>query len=202
MATEIPGLVELWRGFENWLAEYAPGDYGSLLPGGSESDICRLENGLGFSVHEDVRTILRLHNGVTLRRASTEPGAFLLGYSLLDVEGILAAHRDLVSMVDDAREEGEEDLVVGRIADSQWVPFAQNMSGDLLFVDHRYHHMGEIGEMSFGDPGYQLLWPRMDLMMADLCESVKTRTPVTTVPRVPSVHAGRMLEWHVRPPQG
>ncbi|MQY36939.1 hypothetical protein SRB17_49410 [Streptomyces sp. RB17] len=202
MGTEIPGLAHLWRSFENWLAEHAPGDYESLLPGASEGDINRLEDGLGFSVHEDVRTTLGLHNGVTMRRASTEPGAFLLGYSLLDVDGILAAHHDLVSMVDDAREEGEEDLVAGRIADSQWVPFAQNMSGDLLFVDHRYHHAREIGEISFGDPEYQLLWPRMDLMMADLYNSVMARTPVTTVPRVPSVHAGRMLEWHVRTAQG
>ncbi|MFJ3823407.1 SMI1/KNR4 family protein [Streptomyces nodosus] len=202
MVIEMPGLAHLWRSFENWLAEHAPGDYETLLPAVSEGDIERLEDGLGFSVHEDMRTILRLHNGVTIRRASTEPGAFLLGYSLLDADGILAAHRDLVSMVDDAREEGDEELVVGRIADSQWVPFAQNMSGDLLFVDHRYHHAGEIGEISFGDPEYQLLWPRMDLMMADLCNSVKTRTPVTAVPRVPSVHAGRMLEWHVRSTQG
>ena len=201
MVIEIPGLAHMWRSFENWLAEHAPGDYETLLPGGSEGDIERLEDGLGFSVHEDVRTILRLHNGVTIRRASTEPGAFLLGYSLLSVDGILAAHRDLVSMVDDAREEGDEELVVGSIADSQWVPFAQNMSGDLLFVDHRYHYAGEIGEISFGDSEYQLLWPRMDLMMADLCNSVRTRTPVTAVPRVPSVHEGRMLEWHVRSAQ-
>ncbi|MFD8392416.1 SMI1/KNR4 family protein [Streptomyces sp. NPDC059680] len=202
MATDIPGLAQLWRSFENWLAEHAPGDYGSLLPGCSEEDIQRLEDGLGFSVHEDVRTTLELHNGVTVRSASTEPGAFLLGYSLLDVDGILAAHRDLVSMVEDAREEGEEDLVVGRIADREWVPLAQNISGDLLFVDHRYHCAGELGEMSFGDPEYRMLWPRMDLMMADLCRSVETRTPVTAVPRVPSVHEGRMLEWQVRSAQG
>ncbi|MGW7529122.1 SMI1/KNR4 family protein [Streptomyces sp. NPDC054783] len=202
MGTDIPGLAQLWRTFENWLAEHAPGDYESLLPGCSEEDIKRLEAGLGFSVHEDVRTTLGLHNGVTMRSASTEPGAFLLGYSLLDVDGILAAHRDLVSMVEDAREEGEEDLVVGHIADSKWVPLAQNMSGDLLFVDHRYHCAGELGEISFGDPEYRMLWPRMDLMMADLCSSVETRTPVTAVPRVPSVHEGRMLEWHVRSAQG
>ncbi|KUN03531.1 hypothetical protein AQI95_23880 [Streptomyces yokosukanensis] len=201
MATEIPGLAQLWHNLATWLAEHAPGDYESLLPGASEGEIKRLEDGLGFSVHEDVRTTLRLHNGVTMRRASTEPGAFVLGYSLLDVNGILGAYRDLVSMVEDAREEGEEELVVGRIADSRWVPLAQNMSGDLLFVDHRYHYAGEIGEISFGDPEYRMLWPRMDLMMADLCNSVKARIPVTAVPRVPSLHEGRMLEWHVRSAQ-
>ena len=201
MATGIPGLTELWQRFDDWLAEHAPGDHGALRPGCPVGGIKRLEDGLGFSLHEDVRTTLGLHNGVTMRRASTEPGAFLLGYSLLDVDGILEAHRDLVSMVEDAREEGEEDLVVGRIADGQWVPLARNIAGDLLFVDHRHHHWGEVGEMSFGDPEYRMLWPRMDLMLVDLCDSVENSAPVTPVPRVPVVYEGRMLEWHIRPPQ-
>lgn len=201
MATGIPGLTELWQRFDDWLAEHAPGDHGSLRPGCPVGGIKRLEDGLGFSLHEDVRTILGLHNGVTMRRASAEPGAFLLGYSLLDVDGILEAHRDLVSMVEDAREEGEEDLVLGRIADGQWVPLARNIAGDLLFVDHRHHHWGEVGEMSFGDPEYRMLWPRMDLMLVDLCDSVENSAPVTLVPRVPVVYEGWMLEWHIRPPQ-
>ncbi|MFG3061978.1 SMI1/KNR4 family protein [Streptomyces sp. NPDC048231] len=201
MTTGIPGLTELWHRFENWLAEHAPGDHGSLRPGCPGGDIKRLEDGLGFPLHEDVRATLELHNGVTMRRASKEPGAFLLGYSLLDVDGILEAHRDLVSMVEDAREDGEEDLVVGHIADRQWVPLARDISGDLLFVDHRHHYAGEIGEMSFGDPEYRMLWPRMDLMLSALCDSVENRTPVTSVPRVPHLYEGRMLEWHIRPVQ-
>ena len=201
MTTGVPGLTELWSRFENWLAEHAPGDYESLRQGCSGADIQRLEDSLGFSLHEDVRATLELHNGVTIRRASTEPGAFLLGYSLLDVDGILEAHRDLVSMVEDAREEGEVDLVIGCIADMQWVPLARNISGDLLFVDHRHHHLGEIGEISFGDSEYRMLWPRMDLMLVDLCHSVETGAPVTSVPRVPVLYEGRMLEWHIRPPQ-
>lgn len=201
MATGIPGLTELWQRFDNWLAEHAPGDHGSLRPGCPNGEMKRLEDSLGFPLHEDVRTTLGMHDGVAPRRASTEPGAFLLGYSILDVDGILEAHRDLVSMVEDAREEGEEDLVVGRIADRQWVPLARNISGDLLFVDHRHHHRGEIAEVSFGDPEYRVLWPRMDLMLVDLCDSVENGTPVTSVPRVPVLHEGRMLEWHIRPPQ-
>ncbi|MFK4100016.1 SMI1/KNR4 family protein [Streptomyces sp. NPDC019531] len=198
MATGTPGLTELWQCFEDWLGAHAPGDHATLRPGCSDGEIRRLEDGLGFLVHEDVRVTLGLHNGVVMRRASTEAGAFLLGYSLLDVDGILQAHRDLVSMVEDAREEDEEDLVIGRIADPLWVPLARNISGDLLFVDHRLHHSGEIGEMSFGDPEYRLLWPRMDLMLADLYDALEKRTPVTSVPRVPRLHEERMLEWPVQ----
>ncbi|MFE3526750.1 SMI1/KNR4 family protein [Streptomyces sp. NPDC059161] len=197
MGTQMSGLTQVWHRFEAWLAEHAPDDYASLRPGASKNDVKRLEDGLGFALHQDMGELLRLRNGVTMRRASTEPGAFLLGYSLLDVDGILEAHRDLVSMVQEAREEGEEDVVVGRTADGRWVPLAQDVSGDLLFVDHRYHSAGEIGEISFGDPEYRMLWPRLDLMLTNLCNSLEHRTPVTAIPRVPSLHEGRMVEWHV-----
>ncbi|WP_020136280.1 hypothetical protein [Streptomyces sp. 351MFTsu5.1] len=198
MTYGTPGLVDLWRRFTDWLGAHAPADHASLRPGCAEGGLGRLADGLGFAVHDDVRATLGLHDGVVMRRASTEPGAFLLGYSLLGVDGILEAHRDLVAMVADAREEGEEDLVVGRTADVRWVPLARNISGDLLFVDHRPHHAGEIGEISFGDPGYRMLWPRMDLMLADLCEALEKGTPVTCVPRIPRLFEGRMLEWPVR----
>jgi cell wall assembly regulator SMI1 len=198
MSGIVRELDELWRHFENWLAEHAPGDYASLQPGASQDDIKRLEDNLGFPLHTDVRTTLELHNGVSARTASTEPGAFLLGYSLLDVEGVLAAYRDLLAVLEEAREQGEEELAVGRMAHRQWVPLAQGMTGDLLFVDHRPHYWGEIGEMSFGDPEYRLLWPRMDLMLEALCSSVENRTPVTSIPRVPSLYEGRMIDWHVR----
>ncbi|MFF7761839.1 SMI1/KNR4 family protein [Streptomyces griseorubiginosus] len=85
-----------------------------------------------------------------------------------------------------------------RTADVRWVPPARNISGDLLFVDHRSHHAGEIGEISFGDPEYRPLWPRMDLMLADLCEALEKGIPVTCVPRIPRLYEGRMLEWPVR----
>ncbi|WP_328672262.1 SMI1/KNR4 family protein [Streptomyces sp. NBC_00328] len=198
MTTEMPGLIQLWYRFENWLAEHAGEDYASLLPGASDDEIRRLEDGLGFPLREDVKGMIRLHDGVTERRSSKQPGAFLLGYSLLGVDGIISSHRDLVSMVENSREEGDEESVVGRIADERWVPLAQDITGDLLFVDHRHHYAGEIGEMSFGDPEYRMLWPRMDLMLEDLCNSVENRTPITSVPRIPYVHEGRMLEWHVQ----
>ncbi|MDH6450026.1 cell wall assembly regulator SMI1 [Streptomyces sp. SAI-119] len=197
MTSGTPDLVALWQRFTDWLGAHAPADLATLRPGCADGELGRPADGLGFAVHDDMAATLELHDGVVARRASTEPGAFLLDYGLLDVDGILEAHRDLVATVEDALEEGEEDLVVGRTADIRWVPLARNICGDLLFVDHRPQHAGEIGEMSFGDPEYRMLWPRMDLMLVDLCEALEKRTPVTCVPRIPRLHEGRMLEWPV-----
>lgn len=123
------------------------------------------------------------------------PGAFLLGYSLLDTEGILEWHQNLSAMAHEAVEEGYEEEVVGRTAHTQWVPFAQALTGDLLFVDHRTDHYGEVGEISFGDPEYLPLWPSVTLMLTDLCNAVEGPLRLPTARRRPSVHEGRMLEW-------
>jgi len=178
MSDDLSGL---WRRFEGWLAEHASGDHAALRAGASNADFSRLEAGLGFPVHDDVREVLRLHNGVIMRRGSMEPGAFLLGYSLLDVDCILEAHRELVTMVEDAREDGDEDVVVGKIADAAWVPFARDLGGDMLFIDHRDGLRGEVCEISFGDPSYRTLWPSMRLMMEALCTSVESGRPLASL---------------------
>ncbi|WP_238154024.1 SMI1/KNR4 family protein [Streptomyces xinghaiensis] len=188
-------MQELWRRFEEWLRRNAPGDHSALRPGASDADISRLESGVGFPLHGELTALLSEHNGVTPRRSSTEPGAFLLGYSLLDTQGILEWHQNLSSMAHEAVEEGYEEEVVGRTAHPQWVPFAQAVTGDLLFVDHRAGHCGEVGEISFGDPEYALLWPSMTPMLTDLCDAVEGSLPLPAARRRPSVHEGRMLEW-------
>ncbi|MFH8894850.1 SMI1/KNR4 family protein [Streptomyces coeruleorubidus] len=188
-------MQELWRRFEEWIRQNAPGDYSTLRPGASDVDISRLESGVGFPLHGELKSLLSEHNGVTPRRSSMAPGAFLLGYSLLDIEGILEWHQNLSTMAQEAVEEGYEEEVVGRTAHTQWVPFAQALTGDLLFVDHRTGHHGEVGEISFGDPEYLPLWPSMTLMLTDLCDAVEGSLRLPTARRRPSVHEGRMLEW-------
>ncbi|MBB3074387.1 SMI1/KNR4 family protein [Streptomyces violarus] len=188
-------MQELWRRFEEWLRQNAPGDYSTLRAGASDIDISRLESGVGFPLHGELKSLLSEHNGVTPRRSSMEPGAFLLGYSLLDTGRILEWHQNLSVMAHEALEEGYEEEVVGRTAHAQWVPFAQALTGDLLFVDHRTGHYGEVGEISFGDPEFLPLWPSMTLMLTDLCNAVEESQPLPTARRRPSVHEGRMLEW-------
>lgn len=98
-------------------------------------------------------------------------------------------------MAQEAVQEGYEEEVVGRTAHDQWVPFAQSLTGDLLFVDHRSDHYGDVGEISFGDPEYLWLWPCMGLMLYDLCNAVEGLTRLPTVRCSPSIHEGRMVEW-------
>ncbi|GGP56728.1 SMI1/KNR4 family protein [Streptomyces melanogenes] len=188
---------DLWKRFEDWLMRNASEERVALRPGASDADIHRLEAGIGFQLNGDLKALLSMHNGVAPRRSSMEAGAFLLGYSLLDTDGILEWQQNLAEMAEDAEEEGYEEEVVGRTAHRQWVPFAQSFSGDLLFIDHRREHYGDVGEISFGSPDYVWLWPGMGLMLGDMCKAVEGMSPLPTVRRRPSIHEGRMLEWVV-----
>ncbi|WP_369384167.1 SMI1/KNR4 family protein [Streptomyces sp. cg36] len=187
----------LWKRFDDWLTCNAPEEHAVLRPGASDADILTLEVGIGFQLTGDLKALLSMHNGVTPRRSSMEAGGFVLGYSLLGTEGILEWQQNLAEMAEDAEEEGYEEEVVGRTAHRQWVPFAQKLSGDLLFVDHRIEHYGEVGEISFGSPEYVWLWPGMGLMMDDICRAVEGMSPLPTVGCRPSIHEERMLEWVV-----
>lgn len=191
-------LSVLWERLESLLSELAPGDHAALRPGATEAELNDLEDELGVPLHPGLRTLLDRHNGVTARRSSTEPGAFLLNYHLLDTAGILENQRLLASMEQDAVDEGDGELVSGRIAHHLWVPFAASFTGDMLFVDHRTGaHYGEIGETNFGDPTYLLLWANQETMLRDLCDAIETCSPVGPLRQVPRVHEGRMLEWMV-----
>ncbi|KNE79243.1 hypothetical protein ADZ36_28645 [Streptomyces fradiae] len=186
---------ELWLRFEGWLRQHAPGDCAALHPGAGEAEIAGLEREIGFPLHGELKALLALRNGVTPRESSMEPGAFLLGYSLLDTAGIPEWQRKFASMAEKAAEDGYEEEVVGRIAHGRWVPFAQGITGDLLFVDHRESHFGEVGEMFFGSPEYRLLWPGMAQMLRDMCAAVEDMTELSVAGVRPAVHQERMLEW-------
>jgi cell wall assembly regulator SMI1 len=195
-------LTALWERLESLLSERAPGDHAALRPGASGAELEELEENLGFAPHPGLRTLLTRHNGVTARRSSTEPGAFLLNYSLLDAAGVLENQRLLASMEQDAVDEGDGDLVSGRIAHRMWVPFATSFSGDMLFVDHRTGaHYGEIGGTNFGDPDYLLLWAGLETMLCDLCDGIENGSPVGPLRQMPLVYEGRMLQWMVAGPE-
>jgi cell wall assembly regulator SMI1 len=154
-----------------------------------------MEGSIGFPVDDRLKSLLSMHNGVTPRRSSMQGGAFVLGYSLLDTEGILEWQRYLARTTRDAVEEGYEDEVVGLTAHDRWVPFAQSLTGDLLFVDHRDSYEGQVGEISFGSPTYQRLWDNLTHMVEVLSASVEAMEPLPGLGRLPHVHEARMLEW-------
>ncbi|MEU2237404.1 SMI1/KNR4 family protein [Streptomyces vietnamensis] len=187
-------VLPAWSRITRRLEKHAPGDHAALHPGASAAALTALEAGLGSPPHPALRALPAACDGVVPRRASDEAGAFLIGYSLLDTEKVLEWQRHLATRAEDAVEEGYEDEV-GRTAHARWVPFAQALTGDLLFVDHREGGYGTVCELSFGDPDHRRPWPGLGVMLGDLAGAMEEETPLLAVGRRPAVHQGRMLEW-------
>ncbi|APE22004.1 MULTISPECIES: SMI1/KNR4 family protein [Streptomyces] len=183
-----------WSRITHWLEKHAPDDHAALRPGAPEADLAALEDGLGFPLDPALRALLSVCDGVVPRVASDEPGAFVIGHSLLGTGQVLEGQRHLASRAAEFAEEGYEDEV-GRTAHARWVPFARSVTGDLLFVDHREAGYGTVGELSFGDPDHERPWPGLAVMLDDLATAMEARVPLFVVGRRPVVHEGRMLEW-------
>ncbi len=189
--------TESWQRFEGWLSEHAPADAAWLLPPATAAEIHHLEEALGFPLHPDLKDLLKLHNGTSPRDGGADPGAFLFDFSPLTTEGIIAAHRDMLAVLESAREQDEEDLVLGIMVHPRWVPFGQDICGDIVFLDHREENAGRIGTLSYGSPQYQPLWPSMDAMWEQVYASLKAGAPLRPVNMKPSVEDDGILRWSV-----
>ncbi|MEU1628067.1 SMI1/KNR4 family protein [Streptomyces sp. NPDC020096] len=188
---------ESWQRFEGWLSKHAPADAAWLLPPATAAEIDHLEEALGFSLHPDLKDLLKLHNGTSPRSGGAQPGAFLFGYSPLTTDGIISSYRDMLAVLDNAREEYEGDIALGAMAHPRWVPFAEDICGDIVFLDQREQHEGRIGLMSYGSPQYEPLWPSMDVMWEQVYASAEGGTPLRPVSMKPSVEHGGILRWSV-----
>ncbi|MGX2996138.1 SMI1/KNR4 family protein [Streptomyces sp. JNUCC 64] len=184
----------LWERFTEWLRHNAPEDHAVLLPGIGAEETGTLERELGFPLDDGLKALLSVCCGVVPRSASTEPGAFVFGHSLLDAAGIVEWQRYFADAARDLVADGYGDNV-GALAHPAWVPFAQAVTGDLLFIDHRDGHRGAVGEMFFGSPEYRPLWPGVAEMLRAMCVAVETDTPLPELGWKPVVWEGRMLEW-------
>lgn len=191
-------LTGLWTQIESWLAGHAPGDFATLNAGVSDQEITRLASGLGFPLHPDLRWFLGVRGGCRPPGTSMDPGAFFLGFTLLDIDGILTAHRELVDMVDESVEQGYADSVIGSTAHPSWVPLARDFTGDIVFVDHRQGFDGAVGIMSFGDPEPTHPWPSLASMFQDMLSALRSGAALASVPSLtPRVHEERMVQWEI-----
>ncbi|MFJ8828053.1 hypothetical protein ACIREE_40830 [Streptomyces sp. NPDC102467] len=142
--------------------------------------------------------MFEVHDGVRSRRGSADPGKFLLNYALLGAEQAVEEWKYLVSVTQEAVEEGIEEDVLGRTAHDRWVPFAQNSAGDVLFVDHRPGDCyGNVGELSFGATSYRNLWANPTEMLLNVNRAAPSGGTIESMSYVPAVLDEKILEWVV-----
>ncbi|MER5351419.1 SMI1/KNR4 family protein [Kitasatospora sp. NPDC002551] len=205
--TDALALVSAWRGFSAWLAAHSPADHAALQPAADAGQIAGLEDGLGFALHPQLRTLLELHDGVAPRPAGdTFPaGSFLpLGHRLLPTEHILTRHRTYVELFPvDTCDPGDWGTLVGHAR--WWVPIALPNDGGVLFVDHlpgpTHGHVYEMG-IGSGDIEGSLWATSLADMFTALTGSLTTGRPAFHhfVPETQRHASGRhRIDWRVAP---
>ena len=116
-------MKKIWSKLEGELTAKAGAIIESLNLGAEESEIEALEESIGQELPTDYRDFLVAHNG---QSQESNPGFFDM-FSLMPLELVRESWNELETLRDDA---GEENACPG-----DWLPFAEDGSGDLLCVD-------------------------------------------------------------------
>ncbi|MER5221283.1 SMI1/KNR4 family protein [Streptomyces flaveus] len=96
-------VIRAFGRIDMWLERNAPLSYQSLQPPATDSEIVAAENELGLTFPDDLRTLLRLHNGVAAETAEIEEDEegevantkFLKNQALLSLDQIVYQYRRL-----------------------------------------------------------------------------------------------------------
>lgn len=116
-------MKKIWSKLEGELTAKAGAIIESLNLGAEESEIEALEESIGQELPTDYRDFLVAHNG---QSQESNPGFFDM-FSLMPLELVRESWNELETLRDDS---GEENACPG-----DWLPFAEDGSGDLLCVE-------------------------------------------------------------------
>jgi len=116
-------MKKIWSRIEGELTSKANAILESLNPGADEVEIEALEEFIGQELPTDYRDFIVMHNG---QSQESNPGFFDM-FSLMPIDLVQESWEELEGLRDDA---GEDETCPG-----DWLPFAEDGSGDMLCVE-------------------------------------------------------------------
>ena len=116
-------MKKIWSRLEGQLTSKASEILESLNLGADEADVEALEEYIGQELPTDYRDFLIMHNG---QSQESNPGFFDM-FSLMPLDLVQESWDELEGLRDDA---GEDETCPG-----DWLPFAEDGSGDMLCVE-------------------------------------------------------------------
>ncbi|MEU0807456.1 SMI1/KNR4 family protein [Streptomyces sp. NPDC005970] len=186
-----------WERLETWMELHAPDDYRALqLPASSEA-ISAITNE-EFPVCSELQELLRLHDGVVDIRGGADPGSFLpSGYGLYSARRMRAAHQRMVENVSWSIEDGTMDDVIGKSAHVKWVPFAGDVTGQELIIDHRPGSTyGSVMEYDESAGRYEPKWGTLAHFLNELTEALENTGRVGYL--APRLRGDSLsIEWYI-----
>ncbi|MGW2823148.1 SMI1/KNR4 family protein [Streptomyces sp. NPDC001443] len=197
-----------------WLEAHAPADHAALNPPAARDDIDFITD-RRFTLHPDLATWLRRHDGVTAVKGHGGPGVilpkgFILHSAGAMLDGQRAQEEAIAEWVDENESEdpGLRDIyegVYGYLFHVRWVPIATDNTGGKLIVDHRAgdRYGNVLHGLHGGDTeGPVKVWDSLSHMFRDLAdalaEGTEIRLPGYAVPETPRLcddGDGTFVRW-------
>lgn len=157
-------LDDLWARLERWLSEHCKELDGALRPGASPNKIEAIEQHLGFSLPEQVRSFYGIHDGQT----ESSPELFD-GFRFLPLDDLFtewSMWKDDPAPKDFETESASANTVKPVWWNARWLPFAANGCGDNHAIDLDPNPEGEYGQII----GIWLAPPDRNLLSASLTD--------------------------------
>lgn len=153
-------LGSLLARLEQWLAAHRKRFLTGLRPGANEKDLHALEAQLGVEVPEELRTLLKWHNGQNEEFA----GNFEQAWFLMGTEAIAAAYPELLA---DGAGNGH-----GTGFRPGWIPFLDDDGGDYLCLDTTQPG-APVREFRLGNHEHPVIAPTLAAWLRDFVKAVE-----------------------------
>lgn len=182
MPSEDRGASEfhqVWERLNTWLELHAPDDYRALRLPASDAAINSVTDG-AFPLCDELRALLQHHDGVPLLRSAGDPGSFLPGTrGLYGTQRLRAGHQRMRENVSWSIEEGTDSLVVGETAHTHWIPFAGDVTGQELVIDHRPGATyGKVLEYDDEYCRYEPRWRSLTHFFGEVADALETMSRI------------------------
>lgn len=193
----MPGAIDAeWERLEQLLGTRAPASRSQLLPAANDSLIRYTQDRIEIEFHEQLAYLYDRHDGtrgVDQSGKSVSASYFLPGdFRLLPLEQVLTTYTSLTEILRDHDESME-----GYWWHPLWVPFAANVSTDVLFVDHRPGATyGAVGWLWHEDSA-KLQWSCLAEFFHRISHSIETGEDLQYFS--PELNHG-LLTWGIRVP--
>ncbi|MEU5839625.1 SMI1/KNR4 family protein [Streptomyces diacarni] len=170
--------LSYWSDIEDWLRVHAPASYASLRGPASADDITGLERAVGVKLCDELRALFHQHDGTKTREEAGKGSYFYpKNYRPLTAAESVARHHMLTELL-----ETFDDGMSGYWWHSLWVPIAEHVTGDVIFVDHRQGSgFGSVGKFDHEDSA-TIRWPSLSNYLRAMLENITGRTSSQFVP--------------------
>jgi cell wall assembly regulator SMI1 len=124
-------IIGIWQDIKEWYKIHAPQRLEDLMDGISKTEIIELEQKIGFSLPEDYKASLKIHNG----------DCHISDYNYLSGDSVIYQWLMMKELLEEGKFSDfkinypEKNIIQNTWWDLKWIPFAEDSGGNMICID-------------------------------------------------------------------